>query len=83
MADTIKLRAGEKEGMPMLAEREVAYCTDENAFYIGTSEGNKKVVPGQMENLPKLESAATLEDVIAGYNTLVDTMISNGLMKKG
>lgn len=74
--------------MPMLAEREAAYCTDENAFYIGTSEGNKKVGSDQKEkdpmaNLPKLESTATLESVIAGYNTLIDTMISSGLMKEG
>lgn len=43
MADTIKLRAGKKSTMPELADREVAYCTDENAFYIGTETGNEKI----------------------------------------
>lgn len=43
MADKIKLRAGKKEGMPQLDQREVAYCTDENAIYVGTEDGNKKV----------------------------------------
>lgn len=92
MADTILIRAGNKNGMPTLAEREVVYCKDENAFYIGTKIGmkteNKKVGPEVVErepmaNLPKLESTATLEDVIAGFNTLIDALIDNGLMEEG
>ena len=43
MADTIRLRAGKKENMPELMDREVGYVRDENAFYIGTPDGNKKV----------------------------------------
>lgn len=47
MADTIKIRAGETNTetntMPTLAEREIAYSTDENALYIGTNEGNKRI----------------------------------------
>lgn len=43
MADTIKIRAGNKANMPILGERELGYCKDENAFYIGTGFGNKRV----------------------------------------
>lgn len=43
MADTIQLRAGNKENMPVLRDREPAYVRDENALYVGTPEGNKKV----------------------------------------
>ena len=43
MADKIKLRAGSKAKIPTLAEREIGYCTDENALYVGTEDGNKKV----------------------------------------
>lgn len=46
MADKIKLRAGSKAKIPTLAEREMWYCKDENAFYIGTKDGNKKVSGG-------------------------------------
>lgn len=43
MADTIKLKAGNKAGMPDLADREPAYVRDEQALYIGTSAGNVKI----------------------------------------
>lgn len=43
MADKIKLRAGSKAKIPTLAEREMWYCKDENAIYVGTEDGNKKV----------------------------------------
>lgn len=43
MSDTIQIRAGNKKGMPTLADREPAYVRDENAFYIGTDSGNKKI----------------------------------------
>lgn len=43
MADTIKLKAGNKAGMPDLADREPAYVRDEQALYIGTTAGNVKI----------------------------------------
>ena len=43
MADKILLRAGKKANMPTLADREPAYVTDDNAIYVGTPGGNKKV----------------------------------------
>ena len=43
MADTIQLRAGNKTGMPTLLDRELAYVRDENALYVGTDTGNKKI----------------------------------------
>ena len=43
MADTIKIRAGNKANMPTLADREIAYVRDEEALYVGTPGGNKKV----------------------------------------
>jgi hypothetical protein len=43
MADTIKIKAGNKENMPQLADREIAYVRDEEALYIGSLGENKKV----------------------------------------
>lgn len=40
LADTIQIRAGAKANMPVLALRELAYVTDEQALYIGTAAGN-------------------------------------------
>ena len=64
MADKIKLRAGSKAKIPILSEREIGYCTDENALYIGTPEGNKKV-----------GGSVSIEDIIAAlpvYNGEVE-----------
>lgn len=36
----IRLRAGNRENMPALSPREVAYVRDEQALYIGTETGN-------------------------------------------
>ena len=43
MADTILLRAGNKAHMPTLINREIGYCKDEKALYIGTPTGNVKL----------------------------------------
>ena len=43
MADSIRIRGGSREGMPRLADRELAYVRDEEALYIGTAEGNVKL----------------------------------------
>ena len=42
MADLIKIKGGSGT-MPALQDRELAYQKDENALYIGTSNGNKKI----------------------------------------
>ena len=41
--DSIRLRAGNKAGMPQLSHREPAYVWDEQALYVGTPEGNVQV----------------------------------------
>lgn len=43
MADTILIKAGNKSTMPTLHDREIAYCKDEKALYIGTAGGNVKL----------------------------------------
>lgn len=44
MANKIKLRRGNKSGMPTLDEGELAYVKDEQSVYVGTSSGNKELV---------------------------------------
>lgn len=46
--------------MPTLAVRELVYCTDEKALYIGTSAGNVKLC------------AAALEGIVNGINGTVN-----------
>ncbi|MBE6961277.1 MAG: hypothetical protein E7445_02355 [Ruminococcaceae bacterium] len=43
MNDSIRLRAGNRAGMPQLADREPAYVRDEEALYVGTPSGNVKI----------------------------------------
>lgn len=43
MPDSLKILAGNKPSMPVLADREPAYCKDEKALYIGTSNGNVRL----------------------------------------
>lgn len=43
MADALYLKAGNKAGLPDLQDREMAYVRDENALYIGTPAGNRKI----------------------------------------
>lgn len=49
MADTIQIKGGKREGMPPLAEREMAYVSDEKALYIGTDKGNQKLCSADTE----------------------------------
>lgn len=49
MADTIQIKGGKREGMPPLAERELAYASDEKALYIGTDKGNQKLCSADTE----------------------------------
>lgn len=43
MPDSLQIRGGNKATMPVLQIREIAYCKDEKALYIGTSGGNVKL----------------------------------------
>ena len=49
MADTIRIRAGNKSNMPALGDRELVYCKSENALYIGTAVGGKQRISGISE----------------------------------
>lgn len=61
MADTIQLRAGDKAGMPELLDRELAYVRDEEALYVGTPTGNKKV-------------GKKLEDAVSAHGSQIGTL---------
>lgn len=93
MADTIKIRAGkkgERENMPALADREIAYERDEKALYIGTPQGNVKLCDADLEARkltaqkvaaqPELAAAADLPAVISSINNLIAAMKSSGVM---
>ena len=43
MADSVKIRAGSKENMPKLPDRELGWVRDEKELYIGTPSGNVAV----------------------------------------
>lgn len=85
MADTILLRAGNKEGMPNLAQRELAYVKDENALYIGTSDGNKKILSEEfakkldanvVASVEALATDADLAAVVSKVNELITALKS-------
>ena len=84
MADKLQIRAGNKEGVPSLADREIAYVRDENALYIGTPGGNKKVEP----TIPKAAAQAELDAeadtyaLVDAFNSLVAALKDCGLMEK-
>lgn len=59
MADKIQIRAGNKEGMPALADRELAYVRDENELYIGTPDGNKAIHAELKAAVAALDKKAT------------------------
>lgn len=71
MADNIQIKAGNKAGMPTLNDREPAYVRDEEALYIGTPGGNKKVcsakTEGKVSTLEK--SVQTLQTTVSGKLT--------------
>lgn len=89
MADAIRIRSGNKDGMPHLADREPAYVRDENAFYIGTPAGNKKVGAEELEkkltarpaaSQAALAAEATLAQVIEAHNALIAALKASGIM---
>lgn len=62
MGDSIRLRAGKREGMPRLSDRETAYVRDEAALYIGTPEGNVKLAAAGTEGrVTALETLAAAQ----------------------
>lgn len=69
MADTVQLRAGNKAGIPTLADREVSYVKDENSLYVGTPAGNKKIYGEELQS--KLE--ATRAAAVAALASDADT----------
>ena len=66
MSGSIRLRAGDRAGMPRLADREPAYVRDEQALYVGTPDGNVKVC-----------SAATEGKVTALEQTVASKLTAN------
>lgn len=69
MADSLQIRGGNKATMPVLQIREIAYCKDEKALYIGTSGGNVKLCdaddPGRI---------TALETTTATHTTQIETL---------
>lgn len=89
MADTIQLRAGNKSGMPTLADREVAYVRDENALYTGTPAGNKKIYGDELGRkleatraaaVAPLASDAELATVVSKVNELIAALKAANIM---
>ena len=83
MSDTIQIRAGNKLGMPTLADREIAYVRNENALYIGTDSGNKKVgaeLDTAIYNLGRDLAAreATLTDLLLSVEALTTGQNKHG-----
>lgn len=69
MADTVQLRAGNKAGMPVLADREVAYVKDENALYAGTPAGNKKIYGEELQRKLEATRAAAVAPLASDADT--------------
>ena len=93
MADTIQIKAGkkgEREKLPQLADRELAYEQDEQALYIGTPDGNvklcdvgleaRKLTAQKVAAQVELVAEADLPAVISSINNLIAAMKSSGVM---
>lgn len=80
MADTIQLRAGNKNSMPVLLDREIAYVRDEKALYVGTPTGNEKIGAALENAVASLESAMNTAietfdgemDIVLGKTTALE-----------
>lgn len=87
MADTIQLRAGNKTGMPTLLDRELAYVRNENALYVGTDTGNKKIGAALEAAVSALQSTVsgqgaqigTLETTVSALSSSVSALQSEKL----
>lgn len=75
MADLIRIKGGSGD-VPTLQDRELAYSKDENALYIGTENGNVKLL-GDV-NTAELNSIkadiATIKADIASINARLDAL---------
>ena len=90
MADTILIKAGNKSTMPSLRDREIAYCKDEKALYIGTTGGNvklcdpeelsKKLTANAAAAQSSIADGAELPDVITAFNGLIAALKAAGIM---
>lgn len=79
--DTIQLRAGDRADMPALSDREPAYVRDENALYVGTPEGAKKVTYTPAKGVEKAAEGITVEQLTEKFNELLAALRASGLMK--
>jgi len=79
--DTIQLKGGDRAGMPALADREPVYVRDENALYVGTPEGAKKVTYTPAEGVADAAEGVTAESLRATVNELLAALRACGLMK--
>lgn len=66
--------------MPTLAMRELVYCTDEKALYIGTAAGNVKLTPSPMEAQPALDTGASTAEIVTAINNLIAALKESGAM---
>lgn len=66
MADIIKIKGG-SGAVPTLQDRELAYSKDEQALYIGTKNGNVKLVGGSTD---VSAISKQIEDIIARLEAL-------------
>ena len=72
MSGSIRLRAGDKAGMPRLADREPAYVRDEEALYVGTSAGNVKI-GGKTESIVAAMAGrvSTMGEILSDHLTAI------------
>lgn len=80
MADKIQLRAGNKSGMPVLTDREIAYVKDEESLYIGTPNGNKRLTAKPVAAQSGVAADADAATIAAALNALISAMKSSGVM---
>ena len=71
MADKIQIRAGNKEGMPVLTNRELAYVKDESSLYVGTENGNVKLCSSETES-----KVATLEQTVSAQQEILNSKLT-------
>lgn len=80
MADSLQIRAGTKAKMPTLAVRELVYCTDEQALYIGTATGNIKLCAAALEGIVNAHSNSinSLSDEISAIKNQLPSKLTAG-----
>lgn len=83
MGDNIKIRGGNKKGMPILGDREPAFVRDEKAFYIGTPEGNLKLCGADTEKkVEELEKKVTdMGQTGASFTTDETLTLEDGVLR--